>query len=210
MSEALSCAARSRPERRSDFIHDRQGRRAGIRAGGDRASNDQEIRSLGDCGAGCVDAFLIARRSAPRANSGGNDQAVRADDPAYRGLHTWDFGLEEITGNRADRFKQRTPPLRGVALSSPYMHNGAYSSLEDAIQHHENPRHAYATYDISQIEAAMQAEDSAGRKLDFLTQEMLREINTIGSKAGDVEITRHVIEIKTAIERLKEMIQNVE
>ena len=54
------------------------------------------------------------------------------------------------------------------------------------------------------------ASESAGRKLEFLTQEMLREINTIGSKSSDVEIARHVIEIKASIERLREMIQNVE
>ena len=50
----------------------------------------------------------------------------------------------------------------------------------------------------------------AGRKLEFLTQEMFREANTIGSKANDVEITADVIEVKSAIERLREMIQNVE
>ncbi len=44
----------------------------------------------------------------------------------------------------------------------------------------------------------MRGEESPGRKLEFLTQEMFREINTIGSKANDVEISRHVIEIKTA------------
>ena len=45
-------------------------------------------------------------------------------------------------------------------------------------------------------------EESAGRKLEFLTQEMFREANTIGSKSNDVEIARHVIEIKAAIERI--------
>ena len=49
-------------------------------------------------------------------------------DPAYAGKTNWDFGLEEITTNREDRFKFRTPPLRGVALTSPYMHNGAYTT----------------------------------------------------------------------------------
>lgn len=52
--------------------------------------------------------------------------------------------------------------------------------------------------------------EPAGRKLDFIVQEMLREANTIGSKAGDGEIARHVIEIKSAIDRLKEQVQNVE
>jgi len=56
----------------------------------------------------------------------------------------------------------------------------------------------------------MQVEEAAGRKLDFLTQEMFRETNTIGSKANDAAIAHHVIEIKTAIERIREMIQNIE
>jgi uncharacterized protein (TIGR00255 family) len=63
---------------------------------------------------------------------------------------------------------------------------------------------------LEQFQASMELPDSAGRKLDFLTQEMFREANTIGSKANDVEITRSVIEIKTAIERIREMIQNIE
>jgi uncharacterized protein (TIGR00255 family) len=63
---------------------------------------------------------------------------------------------------------------------------------------------------LQQFEQIMAAEESGGRKLEFLTQEMLREINTIGSKSADVEIARHVIEIKATIERLREMIQNIE
>ncbi len=63
---------------------------------------------------------------------------------------------------------------------------------------------------LEQFHTVMQASESPGRKLEFLTQEMFRETNTIGSKANDSEIGRHVIEIKSAIERMREMIQNVE
>ena len=63
---------------------------------------------------------------------------------------------------------------------------------------------------VEQFTAIMDMKESSGRKLDFLTQEMVREGNTIGSKANDVEIARQVIEIKTSIERIREMIQNVE
>ena len=52
--------------------------------------------------------------------------------------------------------------------------------------------------------------DGCGRRLDFLTQEMFREVNTIGSKANDSDITRVVVELKTVIERIREMVQNVE
>lgn len=49
-----------------------------------------------------------------------------------------------------------------------------------------------------------------GRTLDFLTQEMLREANTIASKSGDVDISRRIVEVKGAIDRIKEQVQNVE
>ena len=63
---------------------------------------------------------------------------------------------------------------------------------------------------LEQFGATLELPESSGRKLEFLTQEMFRETNTIGSKANDVQISRHVIEIKAAIERIREMIQNVE
>jgi uncharacterized protein (TIGR00255 family) len=63
---------------------------------------------------------------------------------------------------------------------------------------------------LEQFESIMELPESSGRKLDFLTQEMFREVNTIGAKANDAEIARFVIEAKTAVERIREMIQNVE
>jgi uncharacterized protein (TIGR00255 family) len=63
---------------------------------------------------------------------------------------------------------------------------------------------------IAQFNDIIQLPDSNGRKLDFLVQEMLRETNTIGSKANDAKIATRVVEIKTAIERIREMVQNVE
>jgi uncharacterized protein (TIGR00255 family) len=63
---------------------------------------------------------------------------------------------------------------------------------------------------VEQFSSIIKVPESAGRKLEFLTQEMVREANTIGSKANDVEIALQVIGIKTAIERIREMIQNIE
>jgi uncharacterized protein (TIGR00255 family) len=63
---------------------------------------------------------------------------------------------------------------------------------------------------LDQFVALVESPESSGRKLEFLTQEMFRETNTIGSKANDVEIARQVIEVKAAVERLREMIQNIE
>jgi uncharacterized protein (TIGR00255 family) len=53
-------------------------------------------------------------------------------------------------------------------------------------------------------------DDGPGRKLEFLVQEMGRETNTIGAKAGDVMISRHVVAIKATLEKIRELIQNVE
>ena len=63
---------------------------------------------------------------------------------------------------------------------------------------------------LESFEEACQKDEHAGRKLDFITQEMLREANTIASKANDAPIARHIVEIKGAIDRLKEQVQNVE
>jgi uncharacterized protein (TIGR00255 family) len=63
---------------------------------------------------------------------------------------------------------------------------------------------------VDQFLKAMELSENSGRKLEFITQEMFRETNTIGSKANDVEIGQRVIEVKTMIERMREMIQNVE
>jgi len=63
---------------------------------------------------------------------------------------------------------------------------------------------------ISQFEEFLLSEGTEGRKIDFLLQEMNREINTIGSKVSDVEITRQVIEVKSELSKLREQAQNIE
>lgn len=63
---------------------------------------------------------------------------------------------------------------------------------------------------ISQLQSFMNADEAIGRKLDFLVQEINREANTIGSKAQDVEIAKHVISIKAEVEKIREQVQNIE
>ena len=63
---------------------------------------------------------------------------------------------------------------------------------------------------VEQFQAAFQSPEPAGRKLDFIAQEMLREANTIASKANDSEIAHAVVDMKTAIDRIKEQVQNIE
>lgn len=63
---------------------------------------------------------------------------------------------------------------------------------------------------ISQMRSVIESDDPAGRRLDFLVQEMNREINTIGSKCSDLYITNIVLDVKSEIEKIREQIQNVE
>jgi uncharacterized protein (TIGR00255 family) len=63
---------------------------------------------------------------------------------------------------------------------------------------------------LVQFRDAMAHPESQGRRLDFLIQEMFREVNTIGSKGNDPEISHCVVSIKTTIEQMRELVQNVE
>ncbi|WP_010247838.1 YicC/YloC family endoribonuclease [Acetivibrio cellulolyticus] len=66
------------------------------------------------------------------------------------------------------------------------------------------------TSHIGQLRETLKIGQSVGRKLDFLIQEMNREINTIGSKANDLNITKFVVDIKSELEKIREQIQNIE
>ena len=63
---------------------------------------------------------------------------------------------------------------------------------------------------IKHTKETLEKEDSVGRKLDFIAQEMNREANTILSKSNDLEVSNHAIELKTGIEKVREQIQNIE
>jgi uncharacterized protein (TIGR00255 family) len=66
------------------------------------------------------------------------------------------------------------------------------------------------TSHLDQFNECLAGEESAGRKLEFLCQEMFREINTIGSKSNNVDIAHAVVEMKGTVEKLREIVQNVE
>ena len=63
---------------------------------------------------------------------------------------------------------------------------------------------------LQQFAQCCNGNDQVGRRLDFISQEMLREANTIASKASDTDTTRYVVDIKCQIDRIKEQVQNVE
>lgn len=63
---------------------------------------------------------------------------------------------------------------------------------------------------IAQFRSLLELDEPVGRKLDFLVQEMNREVNTTGSKSQDITITRLVVDMKSEIEKIREQIQNIE
>jgi len=63
---------------------------------------------------------------------------------------------------------------------------------------------------LRQLDDTLLLEEPVGRKLDFLLQELNREVNTIGSKANDAEIASCVVQLKAELEKIREQIQNIE
>ena len=63
---------------------------------------------------------------------------------------------------------------------------------------------------IEQLKNMFTLDESIGRKLDFIVQEMNRETNTIGSKAQDADILQRVVDTKSDIEKIREQLQNIE
>lgn len=61
----------------------------------------------------------------------------------------YDQGRFEVTGNKSDLFKFKTPPLRNISLTAPFMHNGAFKDLEAVIKHYNDPKASMSSYDLS-------------------------------------------------------------
>jgi cytochrome c peroxidase len=68
-----------------------------------------------------------------------------------------DRGRERVTATAVDRFRFRTPPLRNVELTGPWMHDGAYTTLEGAVRHYLDAKLALGSYDASQLREDLRA-----------------------------------------------------
>jgi cytochrome c peroxidase len=71
--------------------------------------------------------------------------------PGRKPHEPFDLGAFTVTEREEDRFAFRTPPLRNVSLTGPWMHNGAYKSLEGAVRHHLRPERSLRNYDKRQL-----------------------------------------------------------
>ncbi|HKA36730.1 MAG TPA: YicC/YloC family endoribonuclease [Thermoanaerobaculia bacterium] len=116
---------------------------------------------------------------------------------------------EEITRNLFETLRARVQALfPQVPLDSGRIEQEAAlaadrSDVSEELQRLEAHLSQFASLVASSTEPV-------GKRLDFLTQEILREMNTLGSKARDLQLTREVLEMKSEIEKIREQVQNVE
>ena len=111
-------------------------------------------------------------------------------------------------GEAKERLITRIKPLLGDIEMDPSRLAQEIALLADRLDCTEECVRLSAHVD--QFRSLVEGPELAGRKLNFLLQEMNREVNTIGSKANDVEIARAVIVMKEEVERIREQVQNAE
>ena len=120
--------------------------------------------------------------------------------------------IEKLTEGRVSAYIQRLYEKLRVLLEdreiddSRILTEAAIFGDKTAIDEETVRLHSH----IAQYRAILESDEPVGRKLDFLTQELNRETNTIGSKCQDLDITRIVVDIKAEIEKIREQIQNIE
>jgi uncharacterized protein (TIGR00255 family) len=115
---------------------------------------------------------------------------------------------EAVPKDYAEKLKSRIKELLEDTEVDETRFNTEVAFMADRIDITEEVVRLYTH--INQFKSAAKEENSVGRKLDFMVQEMNRELNTMGSKSQDMEITNAVIEGKSVIEKIREQVQNIE
>ncbi|WP_413561090.1 YicC/YloC family endoribonuclease [Bdellovibrio sp. HCB209] len=115
---------------------------------------------------------------------------------------------EEANAQLQDKFETKIRSrLKGTEIDPARLSQEIVIQLEKADINEELSR---LTEHIKNYRQLITSQSAEGKKLDFYTQELLREVNTIGSKSQVAKITQSVVEAKTLIERLREQVQNVQ
>jgi uncharacterized protein (TIGR00255 family) len=117
---------------------------------------------------------------------------------------------DDVRAELLATYKQRVQEIAsaaGVTVSEERIAQEVVMMVEKGDIAEELQRLAHH---VEQIEKAIGSKEAAGKKLDFLSQEMIREINTMGSKSRSAAIRTLVVELKTEVERIREQVQNVE
>ena len=102
------------------------------------------------------------------------------------------------------------PLVQASSSGDPLVREAAILALGQLGDHRAVPELTRLASHNKQFRLAMERREPIGRRLDFLAQEMNREINTIGSKASEHAVSGLVVEMKSTLERVREQIANVE
>ncbi|MDD4850885.1 MAG: YicC family protein [Gemmiger sp.] len=155
--------------------------------------------------AGALDAFITMR----------NTEGQRLKEDILARLKTMEGYLAEVEQNSAGRVEAYTARLYSRLQEvlgdrnledARILTEAAIFADKTAVDEETVRLHSH----IAQYRSILNSGEPVGRKLDFLTQELNREANTIGSKCQDIAITRLVVAMKAEIEKIREQIQNIE
>lgn len=135
------------------------------------------------------------------------DLLIRVDS-VERHLNTIDARCPQVIQDHRERLSERVKSLFGeIEMDERRLHLEVVLFAERCDIAEELVR---VRSHMRQFRNTIEAEGAVGKKLDFLLQEIGREVNTISSKASDAEISQEVVEIKGELERIREQVQNIE
>lgn len=171
-------------------------------------SNDDEDvieNELLECLNEAISNFVSMRETEGNKIKEDLERRISKIEPQIEKISEYSTGLiEEYVVKLNERIKEilKTDIVDEARLAQEVVIYADKSSVEEEITRLRSH--------INQFKAMLKEEKPIGKKMDFLIQEMNREINTTGSKSGSLDITNLVIEIKTALEDIREQIQNIE
>ncbi len=136
-----------------------------------------------------------------------NDVLEKADFIVEMVGKVEEFSPQTVANYRERLYKKLSEVLEGKDIEQQRIVTEAAIFAEKIAVDEETVR---LRSHISQLRELVNSNESIGRKLDFIVQEMNREVNTIGSKAQDLNITKIVVDMKAELEKIREQIQNIE
>ena len=145
-----------------------------------------------------------ARRKAPCSATSCRPRSARIDAGAGR--------VDTLTGEgKAARREALTEKIRGLCADMGLDDTRLYQEVARLVERHDIAEEVQRLRShVAQARDAVAAGAACGKRLDFLAQEMAREVNTIGSKAATAAVVHEVVALKEEIERVREQVQNVE
>ncbi len=166
---------------------------------------DEIWRDVRETASAALDAFNTMRKAEGKRLS--EDLEIKLDSIYELVERVDELSLESVKEYRERLYKKLSEILKDTAIDEGRILQEAALFAERTAVDEETVR---LKSHIGQFRDILKEDGPIGRKLDFLTQEINRESNTIGSKAQDVKIAQIVVELKSQVEKIREQIQNLE